>query len=57
LTLYIVLSGGVFVALFFIHWKHNHSSYPQQYAKWDRSFICERCGAISQQTVKDGMGS
>ncbi len=49
LTVYTVLAGGVFVALFLIHWKHNHSSYPQQYAKWDRSFICERCGAVSQQ--------
>lgn len=48
LTIYIVLSSCVFVALCFIHWKHNHSSYPQQYAKWDRSFICERCGAVSQ---------
>ena len=57
LTIYIVLSGAVFVAFFFLHWKHNHSSYPQRYAKWDRSFICERCGAISQQTLREGMSS
>ena len=49
LTVYAVLSAGVFVALFLVYWKHNHSTYPRQYAQWDRSFICERCGTVSQQ--------
>ncbi|PYU30028.1 MAG: hypothetical protein DMG31_15215 [Acidobacteria bacterium] len=48
LTIYSLLSAGVFVVLFLVYWKHNHSSYPRQYAQWDRSFICERCGAVSQ---------
>ncbi len=49
LMIYAVLSTGVFVAVFLVYWKHNHSTYPRQYAQWDRSFICERCGAVSQQ--------
>lgn len=49
LTIYAMLSAGVFVALFFLHWTHNHSTYPREYLKWDRSFICSRCGAVSEQ--------
>jgi hypothetical protein len=51
LTIYTVLSAGVFVLLVVLFWKHNHSTYPRQYAKWDRSFICQRCGAVSQHAV------
>ena len=32
-------------------WKHNHSNYQTQYAQWDKSFICERCGTVSQQAL------
>ena len=49
LTIYAVLSAGLFVALFLVYWKHNHSTYPRQYAHWDRSFLCNRCGAVSNQ--------
>ena len=47
LTIYSVLSVGVFVLLVVLFWKHNHSTYPRQYAEWNRSFICQRCGAVS----------
>jgi hypothetical protein len=50
LTVYSLLSAGVFVVLFLIYWKHNHLTYPGQYAHWNRSFICERCGTVSQQS-------
>jgi hypothetical protein len=49
LTIYAVISAGVFVVLFLGNWKRNHSTYPREYAKWNRSFICERCGTGSQQ--------
>jgi hypothetical protein len=49
LAFYSLLSAGVFVVLFLIYWKHNHSTYPRQYAHWNRSFICERCGTVSQR--------
>jgi hypothetical protein len=38
---------GAFILLLAVIWKHNHSTYPIEYAKWDRSFVCQRCGAVS----------
>ena len=49
LTIYTVLSAGVFVALIFVYWKHNHYTYARQFGLWDRSFICQRCGTVSDQ--------
>jgi hypothetical protein len=49
LAIYAVLSVGLFVVLFLLYWKHNHSTYPRHYAQWSRSFNCERCGTVSQQ--------
>ena len=51
LTLFALISGAVFALLLFLVWKHNHSSYQTQYAQWDKSFICERCGTVSQQVL------
>jgi hypothetical protein len=51
LAVYALLAAGVFVVLFLIYWNHNHSTYPGQYARWNRSFICERCGAVSQHDL------
>jgi transcriptional regulator with XRE-family HTH domain len=52
LTIYAVLSGGLFVVLFLVYWKHNHTAYPREYAHWNRSFICERCGTVSEQELR-----
>ena len=49
LMAYSLLSAGVFVLLLLIYGKHNYSTYPGQYARWNRSFMCERCGTVSQQ--------
>ncbi len=54
LGIYSVLFAVVFVVLFLAYWSHNHTTYPQQYAQWDRSFICQHCGTVSRQKV-DGM--
>ena len=51
MTLLALISGSMFVLLLFFVWRHNHSTYKQRYAQWDRSFLCERCGAISQREV------
>jgi hypothetical protein len=48
LTAFGVISGVVFVLLMLILWRHNHSTYQRRFAEWDRSFICNRCGAVSQ---------
>jgi hypothetical protein len=47
LKLYVFLSPVVFLVLAFAVWRHNHLVYPLQYAQWDRSFLCQRCGAVS----------
>src|SRR6266571_2491349 len=49
LTLFAVIFAAVFVLLLFLVWRHNHSTYQERYAEWDRAFICQRCGAVSEQ--------
>jgi hypothetical protein len=48
LTAFDMISAVIFVVLLFSVREHNHSIYEDQYAEWDRPFICQRCGAISQ---------
>jgi len=43
-----VLAPAAFLSLVALFWRHNHSTYQRQYARWNRSFICERCGTVSQ---------
>ena len=50
--LYVVFAPVVLLLLMGIVWRHNHSTYRQKYAQWDESFICERCGTVSQQTLR-----
>jgi len=47
LTIYSVLSACAFILLLVLFWRHN-SSYQRQYAQWNRAFICESCGTVSQ---------
>jgi lipid-A-disaccharide synthase-like uncharacterized protein len=54
LTIYSLVAAGICVVLFLVHWKHNQSTYPLEYAYWNRCFICERCGSVSEQ--ESGMG-
>jgi hypothetical protein len=48
LTFFALISAAIFALPLFLVWKHNHSTYAQQYARWDISFICQRCGTVSQ---------
>jgi len=52
LTLFGHVSAGIFVLLLFFIWRHNHSTYRQKYAQWNGSFICERCGTVSRQSLE-----
>ena len=52
LTIFGLVSAGIFVLLLFFIWRHNHTAYAQRYARWDQSFICHRCGDVSQQEVQ-----
>jgi hypothetical protein len=52
LRLYVFLAPVVFLVLTFAVWRHNHLRFPKEYAQWDRSFICQRCGAVSQHEAR-----
>lgn len=45
--LYVFLAPVAFVVLAALFWRHNNLVYPRQYAAWDRSFLCQRCGTVS----------
>ena len=50
--LYVVLAPLVLSLLVGIVWRHNHSAYEQKYARWNESYVCERCGTVSQQALR-----
>jgi hypothetical protein len=45
--LYVVFAPIVLLLVLGIFWRHNQSVYPKRFAEWDRSYICQRCGAMS----------
>lgn len=45
-----VILGGAFLFLVVAFWRHNQLVYPRQYAEWDESFLCQRCGGVNQQS-------
>jgi len=47
-TLYAITFPIVLAFLLAMVWRHNPSAYQRQHADWDRSFICQRCGTVSQ---------
>jgi hypothetical protein len=49
--MYVFLAPVIFPVLVFLFWRHNHLRFPQEYARWNRSFICRRCGAVSLHDV------
>jgi hypothetical protein len=51
MKLYVFLAPVVFLVLVFSFWQHNHSTFPREYAQWDRSFICQRCGTVSLHDI------
>ena len=40
---------GLLVLLAFVLWKHNRSAFQKEFGRWNRSFLCSRCGAVSEQ--------
>jgi hypothetical protein len=49
----LVLFSGLSVVMFLVSlvlvWRHNESTYKQQYSRWERSFLCQRCGTLTEQ--------
>ncbi len=48
---YVFLAPVVFLVFVFLFWRHNHIRFPREYARWNGSFICQRCGAVSLHDV------
>jgi hypothetical protein len=53
LTFFALISAAIFALMMFLVWRHNHTAYAQRYAQWDQSFICQRCGDVSQHEQQD----
>jgi hypothetical protein len=51
LTLFALISIGSLVLALVVVWRHNHATYARRYAEWDRSFICQRCGALTESEI------
>jgi hypothetical protein len=49
--LYVIFASILFSFLLFVFWRHNRVTYQAQYIQWERSFICQRCGAVSVHDV------
>ena len=48
LTAFGLIAGALFVLLMFLVSRHNNAIYQRRFAEWDNSFICQRCGAVSE---------
>jgi hypothetical protein len=45
----VVVGLAAFVATLIGIWRHNQSVYPRQFAEWEKSFLCQRCGELSSR--------
>ena len=48
LTLFALLSAATFLLLLVLFWRHNQSTYKRRYRQWERSFLCQRCGTVTE---------
>jgi hypothetical protein len=50
-TIYVVVASCLLVFLELVIWRHNHHAYLFERTRWERSFLCMRCGRVSVHTV------
>jgi hypothetical protein len=50
--IYAVTFSSFFVLFTWLFWRHNHAAYRRQYNQWNRSFVCQRCGNVSERSVE-----
>lgn len=48
LTFFALIAAAIFLLMMFLVRRHNRTAYAERYAQWDRAFICQRCGSVSQ---------
>jgi len=49
LTLFALLSAATFLLLLVLFWRHNQTTYKRRYSQRERSFLCQRCGTLTEQ--------
>ena len=49
LALFALSSAATFLLLVVLFWRHNQTTYRRRYSQWERSFLCQRCGAVTEQ--------
>jgi len=49
LILFSGLSVFTFLLLLVLFWGHNQITYKRRYSQWERSFLCQRCGTVTEQ--------
>jgi len=49
LTLFSLLSAATFLLLLVVFWTHNQSAYKRRYSQWERSFLCQGCGTLTER--------
>src|SRR6516162_9738081 len=52
LTLFASLSAATFLLLLVLFWGHNQTTYKRRYSQWERSFLCQRCGTLTEQEFR-----
>jgi amino acid permease len=46
---YAAIASVIFALILLLVLRHNLTVYPKRSAEWGSSFICQRCGAVSEQ--------
>ena len=49
LTLFALLSAVTFLLLLVLFWRQNQSTHKRRYSHWEHSFLCQRCGTLTEQ--------
>ena len=42
------LSAVTFLLLLVLVWRHNQFTHKRRYSQWARSFLCQRCGTLTE---------
>src|SRR5215472_5852398 len=48
LTLFALLSAATFLLFLVLFWRHNQSTHKRQHSQWERSFLCQCCGTMTE---------
>ena len=49
LTVFALLSTATLLLSLVLFWRHNQFTYRRWYSQWERSFLCQRCGTLTEQ--------